>query len=112
MTASRHTFAWLVVLIAAIFASFVVGRWNGSLKRSLQSEINYPWSLHQKIGSVDIQCDQLLQTTSIGHFFVQSLDDGATLIIAAYDNITKKVNAFALSSSGAVASDDWTMECN
>jgi len=112
MSSWRRTSAWLVVVIAAVSVSFVVGLWIGSLKRSLQSEVNYPWELHRKIGSVNIQCDQLLQVTSTGHFFVQSLDDGTTLVIASYDNPTKMVKAFALSSSGAIASDSWPMECN
>ena len=112
MSSWRRTSAWLVVVIAAVSVSFVVGRWSGSLKRSLQSEVNYPWELHRKIGRVDIQCNQLLQSASTGHFFVQPLDDGTTLFIASYDNPTRMVKAFALSASGAIASDSWSMECN
>jgi hypothetical protein len=112
MSPWSRTSAWLVVVIAAVSVSFAVGRWSGSLKRSLQGEENYPWELHRKIGSVDIQCDQLLQTTSTGHFVVRLLDSGATLVIASYDNPTRMVKAFALSSSGAIASDNWPMECN
>lgn len=104
-------FAWLVIAIAAIAASFAVGRWSGSLQTSLKQEADYPWELHRKIGSVDIQCDKLLKTPSVGQYFVQSIEGGTVLVIASFDKRTGMIKAFALDSSGRIASDSWPVDC-
>lgn len=111
MKAPPKRLTWLIIAIAAMSLSFVIGRWSGSLQRSLGSEAEYPWELHRKIGSVNIQCEKLLNTPSIGRFYVQPLDDGATLIIASLDRHTGVVTAFALNASGRVATDTWPLEC-
>lgn len=111
MNSQKRTFTLLIIAIAAVSVSFAVGRWSGSLKKSLESETDYPWALHRKIGSVDIQCDKLLKTPSVGNFFVQSIDGGAALVIATFNKNTSTVKAFALDSTGAIASDSWPLEC-
>ena len=111
MNPKKRTFALLVIAIAAVLVSFAVGCWSGSLKKSLESETDYPWALHRKIGNVDIQCDKLLKTPSVGNFFVQPIDGGTTLVIATFDKSTGMVKAFAVDSTGAIASDSWPLEC-
>ena len=78
----------------------------------LKGESTYPWELHRKIGSVGVDCQTLSGTPGIGKFFVRSLDDGATLVVASMDSTRKMVTAFALNSAGEVASDSWPLECN
>jgi len=103
--------AWIIMAIAAVSLSFVVGRWSGALQENLKSEAEYPWELHRKIGSIDMPCEKLLNAPSIGRFYVQPLDNGATLIIASFDKPSGIVTAFALSASGRMATDTWPLEC-
>lgn len=112
MTPLTKRVAWLVISVVGVLLSFAVGRWSGSLQNSLKSEAGYPWDLHRKIGSVDLSCEKLLNKSSIGQFYVQSQDDGATLIVASFNKGSGTVIAFALSLSGRVATDKWPLECN
>ncbi|NTV97026.1 MAG: hypothetical protein HGA75_16705 [Thiobacillus sp.] len=102
----------ILIAVAASAISFYVGRWSGYLKSSLQREADYPMALQRKIGSVDIQCHTLLQEASIHHFLIRQLDDGETLVIASYDDRARVVRAYAISTSGELASDSWPLECN
>lgn len=112
MNLNRRAFVLLVIALAVISVSFAVGHWSGSLKTNLESEVNYPWALHHKIGDVNIQCDNLLKTPTVGDFFVQPIDDGATLVIATFDKREGIVKAFALDpATGAIAFDNWPLEC-
>jgi len=102
---------FLLIIIATVLISFAIGIWICTLQRSLKNESEYPWELHRKIGSVNIQCEQLLHTPSTSHFFVKTLDNGTTLIVASLDKRTGVVTAFALSASGRIATDSWYLKC-
>lgn len=101
------------VLIGTAIASaaFVAGRWSGSLQRSLGMEANYPWDLHRKIGQAGLGCETLTASPSSGRFHVRALDNGATLVVASFDRESGKVTAFAVESSGRMASDAWVARC-
>ena len=111
MKASVKKFVWLMIAVAFVSLSFAIGRWSGSLQRSLKTESEYPWELHQKIGTVNIRCEQLLHNPSTNQFFVQPLENGTVLIVASLDKHTDVVTAFALSTSGRIATDSWSLEC-
>ena len=102
---------WGVGLLVAIAASFMLGRWSGALKGSLEREASYPWALHKKLSSIDARCETLRMPPTVGMFFVQPADNGETLLIAALNDRTGTVNAFAVNSAGQVASDSWPVEC-
>lgn len=101
---------WVVGLLVAV-VSFALGRWSGALKGSLEREAVYPWALHKKLSSIDAGCERLRTPPTIGKFFVQPADAGETLLLAALNDRTGMINAFAVSSDGQVASDSWLAEC-
>lgn len=111
MSTLKPSLTWLVVAVAALSGSFAVGRWSGALQQSLQSETTCPWELHRKIAQLDLQCEQLRSTQYAGQFYVQPIDNGATLIVAMLDVHEGKVRAFALDAVGRIASDTWALEC-
>ncbi len=107
---SRRVAALLIGVVIASLA-FVAARWSGSLKQSLAMEAGYPWDLHRKIGQAGIGCETLAASPSSGRFHVLPQENGATLIVATHDRGTGKVTAFAIESSGRMASDTWVAEC-
>ncbi len=100
-----------LVIAASILLSFFAGRWTGELKSSLQDEANYPWSLHKRIGEVNIQCETISKLTENNEFFVQVLSDKKVLVVATYEKQNGFVKAFAISRNGEVATDSWQLEC-
>ena len=103
---------WVIGCVVIAVASFAFGRWSGALKESLEREASYPWVLHKKISGIDTTCEALRTAPKVGKFIVQTTDGGETLLIATTNEKTKIVSAFALSSSGQVASDSWPIDCN
>lgn len=111
MNIQTKRFAWIAIVLTTVLISFVVGQWSGSLQRSLKSEADYPWELHRKIRSADIQCDKILRTPTFGRFYVQTVDDGATLVIATYDRRTGMITTSVIDTSGRFATDTWYLDC-
>lgn len=103
--------AALLIGVAIAALAFVAGRWSGSLQKSLAMEAGYPWDLHRKIGQAGISCETWADSPSSGHVHVLPQHHGATLIVSAQDRETGRVTAFALESSGRMASDTWVAEC-
>ncbi len=111
MTTTGRRIALSLLVLAALWAAFLAGRWTGALGRSLKAEADYPWELQRKIGSVDLGCEQLLEPGEAGRFHVRALDGGETLVIATYDRETGMVSGYALNAAGAIASDSWPLDC-
>lgn len=111
MKTSHKRIIWAFAFFGAVTASFALGRWSGTLKASLAREASYPWLLHKKLSNIDARCDRLRTPPTIGKFFVQPTDGGETLLIAALNERTETVNAFAVNSAGQVASDSWHVDC-
>ncbi len=111
MSTPYKRIAFVAGLLVAMAASFILGRWSGALKGSLEREASYPWALHKKLSSLDARCEALRKPPTVGRFFVQPADNGETLLIATLNDRTGTVNAFAVNSAGQLASDSWPVEC-
>lgn len=96
---------------AIVIGSFLLGRISGTLQESLAEEQSYPWALHRKIAKLAISCESFRPTRDSDRFIVQPADDGKTLLIAVLNTELKSVAAFAVSDSGKLASDSWSLEC-
>ena len=105
-------YIWIVFVLVLLCLAFVAGRLSETLQASLLSEASYPWDLHRKIAVVDIQCNTLLAETALGKFFVKPVDDGATLIIATFDETNGLVTAHAIDVTGRIATDSWILVCD
>ena len=105
-------FIWIFFVLMLLCLAFFVGRWSESLQMSLNSEASYPWDLHKKISSIDIQCNTWRADALTGKFSVKPIDDGSALIIATYDNASDLVTAYAVDVSGHIASDSWALVCD
>lgn len=103
---------WLpMLIITGLMLSFFAGRWAGRLQQSLSKEVAYPWALHKKIGAIDISCNKLSSAPKVGNFIVNTIDDGATLIIVSYNQKENLVTASLIDSGGRYATDSWAIEC-
>jgi hypothetical protein len=106
----RKAFGFLFFFVM-VAVSFAFGRWSGTLKGSLEREATYPWALHKKLSNIDARCERFQASPTVGKFFVEPSDGGETLLIAVLNHRTGTVSAFAVDSSGQVASDSWPVEC-
>lgn len=111
MIPSRKSVIGAIALSIALASSFALGHWSGGLEASLKREASYPWALHRELSNIDARCEKLRAPATIGKFFVEPTDGGETLLVAVLNDRAGLVNAFAVSSSGQVASDSWPVEC-
>lgn len=112
MKLTKRDVFWVLSILIIALISFTFGYWISSLNRSLQMESSYPWELHRKIGSVDITCKNLRKTPPNNFLVLPFEDDNTSTIIASYDANKMLVHAFAISTSGEIATDNWLLECN
>jgi hypothetical protein len=111
MKALLKPLATSAAILFALIASFIIGRWSGDLMESLSNEATYPWALHKKIALIDAGCAELRKPQTMGKFIVTPTDNGETLLIAALNNRSGKVSAFAVTFDGQFASDSWSVDC-
>lgn len=98
-------------VLVLVLGSFALGHWVASLRSALSSEADYAWDLHRKIGTANLQCGKFMPANLNGRFYVQSLDDGSTLMVASFDESKAQVQAFVLDVHGRFASDAWPLAC-
>ena len=99
-------------ITVGLAVAFVVGRWTGGWQRSLRAEATYPWDLHRKIGSLDIDCNRLLASSETGEFITDTIDNGTTFAVVHFNRSSGLVRASLVDSAGRYATDSWTMDCN
>lgn len=115
MKPSNRHLGVAILLFLLLGLTFWAGRWTGSLKANLQQESKYAWELHRKIAEADVSCNALTGkeagVRTVGHFSVESLDAGSTLVVATLDTSKDIVHAFVIDQSGRLASDSWSLSC-